>query len=34
MKMKIKLDDFAIQPTRAHPTDAGLDLYSPVNAWV
>lgn len=26
--MKIKLDDGAIMPTRAHPTDAGLDLYA------
>jgi len=26
--MKIKLDDGAIMPTRAHATDAGLDLYS------
>lgn len=26
--MKIKLDDGAIMPTRAHETDAGLDLYS------
>lgn len=32
--MKIKLDDFAIVPTRAHPDDAGLDLYSPVDKWV
>ena len=28
--MKIKLDPGAIMPTRAHETDAGLDLYSPV----
>jgi dUTP pyrophosphatase len=28
MKMKIKLDDGAIMPTRAHATDAGLDLYA------
>lgn len=27
--MNIMLDDFAIMPTRAHDTDAGLDLYSP-----
>ena len=27
--MKIKLDSFAIMPTRAHNTDAGLDLYAP-----
>lgn len=26
--MKIKLDKGAIMPTRAHDTDAGLDLYS------
>lgn len=25
--MKIKLDEGAIMPTRAHDTDAGLDLY-------
>ena len=29
--MKIKLDEGAILPTRAHLTDAGLDLYSPVD---
>lgn len=29
--MKIKLDEKAIMPTRAHDTDAGLDLYSPVD---
>ena len=28
--MRIKLDDGAIMPTRAHAADAGLDLYSPV----
>ena len=27
--MKVKLDEGAIVPTRAHSTDAGLDLYSP-----
>ena len=26
--MKIKLDNGAIMPTRAYPTDAGLDLYA------
>ena len=26
--MRIKLDEGAFTPTRAHPTDAGLDLYS------
>lgn len=30
--MKIKLDEGAFAPTRAHDTDAGLDLYSPT--WV
>ena len=32
--MKIKLEPFAIAPTRAHPTDAGLDIYSPIDIWV
>lgn len=27
--MKIKLDSWGIIPTRAHDTDAGLDLYAP-----
>ena len=27
--MRIKLEPHAIAPTRAHDTDAGLDLYSP-----
>lgn len=27
--MKIKLDEGAIMPTRAHEFDAGLDLYAP-----
>lgn len=26
--MKVKLDEGAIMPTRAHDTDAGLDLYA------
>ncbi len=29
--MKITLDENAILPTRAHPYDAGLDLYMPLN---
>lgn len=29
--MKIKLDPGAVMPTRAHDTDAGLDLYSREN---
>ena len=28
MKIKIKLDNGAKIPTRAHETDAGLDLYA------
>lgn len=32
--MKIKLDENAILPTRAHETDAGLDLYTPVDVKV
>lgn len=32
--MKIKLDEKAIMPTRAHETDAGLDLYAPVDAVI
>ena len=32
--MKIKLSDFAIMPERGHPTDAGLDLKTPVDVWI
>ena len=32
--MKIKLDPGAFVPTRAFPTDAGLDLYSPIDFWL
>lgn len=32
--MKIKLDDFALEPLRAHSTDAGLDLRTPVSFWL
>ena len=32
--MKVKLDPGAKMPTRAHDTDAGLDLYSPVDALI
>lgn len=34
MKIKVKLDPGAKMPTRAHSTDAGLDLYSPVDVVV
>ena len=29
--VKIRLDKYGIMPTRAHTTDAGLDIYSPVD---
>ena len=32
--MKIMLDKGAKMPTRAHPWDAGLDLYAPEDVWV
>lgn len=32
--IRVKLDENAIIPTRAHGTDAGLDLYSPVSGAV
>lgn len=32
--MKIMLDKGAKMPTRAHPWDAGLDLYAPENDFV
>lgn len=32
--MKIVLDKGAIMPTRAHPYDAGLDLYTPVDVTI
>lgn len=32
--INIKLDEGGILPTRAHETDAGLDLYSPIWAIV
>ena len=32
--MKIKLEDWAIMPTRAHSTDAGLDLRTPFDVAV
>ena len=32
--MKIKLDEGAIMPTRAHEFDAGLDLYAPKTVYI
>lgn len=32
--MKIKLDEYGIMPTRAHETDAGLDLKSPMEVVI
>lgn len=32
--MKIKLDSYAYAPTRAHATDAGLDLKSPETCMI
>jgi dUTP pyrophosphatase len=32
--MKIMLDEGAKMPTRAHPWDAGLDLYTPIDCTV
>ena len=34
MKLKVVLDPGAIVPTRAHPTDAGLDLYAIEGGWI
>ena len=34
MKIKIMLDEGAKMPTRAHETDAGLDLYTPKDVIV
>lgn len=32
--MKVLLDEFALEPVRAHPADAGLDLKTPVSFWL
>ena len=32
--MKVKLDEGAYAPERAHPTDAGLDIKSPADCYV
>ena len=34
MKIRIKLDDGAFMPERAHETDAGLDLKAPVSETI
>lgn len=32
--MKVLLDDKAFEPTRAHKTDAGLGLRSPIDVYI
>ena len=34
MVLKVLVDDDANLPTRAHKTDAGLDLYAMENGWI
>lgn len=34
LRIKTVLDEGAFLPRRAHPTDAGLDLFSPINMIV
>jgi len=34
MQLKVKLDDGAYAPDRAHPTDGGLDLFTPRDVYV
>lgn len=34
MKLKVKLESGVKMPTRAHSTDAGLDIYTPVDVVV
>lgn len=34
MRIKVKLDEGAKTPTRGHPGDAGLDIYSTETKWV
>jgi dUTP pyrophosphatase len=34
MEIKVKLDEGAICPTRAHEDDAGIDLYTPYDVTV
>lgn len=32
--MRVRIDEGAFPPTRAHETDAGLDLYSNEDVWI
>lgn len=34
LKMRIKIDEGCYAPTRAHATDSGLDVYSPIDITV
>lgn len=34
MELKVKLDEGAVLPHRAHPTDAGADLFAPRDVMV
>jgi len=34
MILKVKLDESAMKPVRAHEDDAGLDLKSPRSVWI
>ena len=34
MKLKCVVEPGGFEPVRAHPTDAGLDLKSPIDVWV
>lgn len=34
MKLKVKLDEGARLPDRAHPTDAGVDIFAPCDVYL